>query len=186
MESLEDLLLKLKQEETTASACRATVAEATERRDTIKQSIQTERDRVAAEIYRLQQELDALVLGLKANYETAVEELYDVRKLLAASERNIESLKRQIEQMERANLKATEWATLEKRWDLLTAGAPWREWAKDHQLDAARKITYEGSLILGDTMGLGKTLSAIIAMDMIQAATADASPDNPIEFGSMK
>jgi hypothetical protein len=67
----------------------------------------------------------------------------------------------------------------------MTMGAPWREWAKDHQIGGAKKITYEGRMILGDTMGLGKTLTSLIAIDMIEAATKDASPENPVQFGSM-
>lgn len=64
---------------------------------------------------------------------------------------------------------------LEARWDALTASAYWREWAKDHQLEAGRRICYNKRMILADTMGTGKTLSAIVACDMIKADTADRS-----------
>jgi len=111
---------------------------------------------------------------------------YDAMVARNQAQRNLESIQRQVEQAKRAAASAAEWATLEKRWDLLTMGAPWREWAKDHQIEGAKKMTYEGRMILGDTMGLGKTLTSLIFIDMVEAATKDASPDNPVEFGSVK
>ena len=162
-----------------------------------ERSIRDDRKETAEENYRIQQEAQRAVaenerLMQERNakrYEemsTLQESKFDLSRKLREAERMAESLQRQLDQARRAELAQAEWATLEKRWDLLTMGAPWREWAKGHQLEGGRKITYEGRMILGDTMGLGKTLTSLIAIDMIQAATKDASPDNPIEFGSMK
>lgn len=162
-----------------------------------ERSIRDDRKETAEENYRIQQEAQRAVaenerLMQERNakrYEemsTLQESKFDLSRKLREAERMAESLQRQLDQARRAELAQAEWATLEKRWDQLTMGAPWREWAKDHQLEGGRKITYEGRMILGDTMGLGKTLTSLIAIDMIQAATKDASPDNPIEFGSMK
>jgi SNF2 family DNA or RNA helicase len=72
---------------------------------------------------------------------------------------------------------------LEQRWDAITAGAPWREWAKDHQIEAGKRIAYNKKMLLCDTMGTGKTLSAILSLDMIKADTADRSPEWVTERG---
>lgn len=71
-------------------------------------------------------------------------------------------------------------AELDKRFDLGTMGAPWREWAKDHQLFAGKTIARQRRVLLADAMGLGKTLSATIVSEMAQAVTKEASPDFPI------
>lgn len=61
----------------------------------------------------------------------------------------------------------------EQRINLLTAGAPWREFAKDHQIEGAKRMTLNKRFILADKMGTGKTCTAIIALDMLAAETAD-------------
>jgi SNF2 family DNA or RNA helicase len=60
---------------------------------------------------------------------------------------------------------------LEDRWKTMLIGAPWREWARDHQLDAAKQFAVQKRMILADAMGLGKTLSAIMSLEFIKAAT---------------
>lgn len=69
-----------------------------------------------------------------------------------------------------------------KEWDKLTMGAPWREFAKDHQISAGHFITHKRKVILADPMGLGKTLSSIITADMVEAVTRDSSVEFP-KFG---
>ena len=68
---------------------------------------------------------------------------------------------------------------LHRRWDKATLRAPWREWAKDHQIQAGHFITENRRVILADPMGLGKTLSSIIACDMLEGATREASKEFP-------
>jgi SNF2 family DNA or RNA helicase len=128
--------------------------------------------------------------ALKAEYDAKMGELngkslaienlmFETKRDLRKIKQNAESVSRQYHELNRAEQLKSEYLTLEAKWDSLTIGAPWREWAKDHQIEAARKITWSQRMILGDTMGLGKTLSAIAALDIIQAATKDASEDNP-------
>jgi SNF2 family DNA or RNA helicase len=73
----------------------------------------------------------------------------------------------QVEKSE-AELKA-----LEDRWNKLTAGAPWREFAFNHQLTGSDKMVFNRRVILADPMGLGKTLTAIITCDKIKAGTSE-------------
>ena len=55
------------------------------------------------------------------------------------------------------------------RFDQITAGAPWREYAFPHQLEGAKLIaSADGRAILADKMGLGKTLTSLIVADMLQ------------------
>ena len=111
--------------------------------------------------------------------------LWDSTLELRRMEQHLSDLERQRDIARRQHLKVAEFATLENRWDLMTANLPWRKFALPHQLSAAKKMTYEGRMILGDSMGLGKTMASLIAIDMIEAATKEASLDNPIKFGSM-
>jgi len=63
-------------------------------------------------------------------------------------------------------------ATFQKnllRFDELTAGLKWREFAFEHQLDGGKIMANNHRTILADKMGLGKTLTSIIACDMAQS-----------------
>jgi SNF2 family DNA or RNA helicase len=101
-------------------------------------------------------------------------------KQLKALNRELESLERKWDLAQRKIKDAERYLSMQERLDKLTVGAPWREWAKDHQIDGARRIAHRGKLLLGDTMGLGKTLTAIAAMDMIRAMTAEVDEDHPL------
>lgn len=70
-------------------------------------------------------------------------------------------------------------AEVTARFDKLTLRAPWREWAKDHQISAGHKIAQDRNVILADPMGLGKTLSSIVTVDMVERATTEATPEDP-------
>lgn len=155
----------------------------------IEESVADERAAIKAledEAEALRKEYQAKIDAVTTQKHAFRTKSWDIEREARKKKQEAESYLRQKEQAERAALAAQEWATLETRWDRLTMGAPWREWAKDHQINGAKKITYEGRLILGDTMGLGKTLTSLIAIDMIEAATREASLTNPVEFGSMK
>lgn len=80
---------------------------------------------------------------------------------------------------EAAKKAAEQYETLGKRFDTATMGAPWREWAKDHQIEAGKILVQDRNVILADSMGLGKTLSSIITADMAEKVTQDASPEFP-------
>lgn len=127
----------------------------------------------------LKEEYEQRMLDLHKRDKAIEEMMREAKYALRIIQKDSESVTRQYHELKRAQDLASEYATLETRWDALTIAAPWREWAKDHQIEAARKITWSQRMILADTMGLGKTLSAIAALDIIEAATRDARPDNP-------
>lgn len=53
--------------------------------------------------------------------------------------------------------------------DKLTASAQWREFAFDHQIKGGKQLAVANRGILADKRGLGKTLTALIWADMVQA-----------------
>lgn len=53
--------------------------------------------------------------------------------------------------------------------DNRTTGAKWREWAYSHQINGAKHLAAVGRAVLGDKRGLGKTLTSLIYLDMIEA-----------------
>jgi len=131
------------------------------------------------------EEYQERVRQINADMLKLQEERYEQARLLREAERRAESIQRQIEQEKRrieAEARAAELIKqqeeMQARWDKETLGAPWREWAKDHQITGARKIAQAGGIICADGMGLGKTLTSIAALDMIRSATASSRPDN--------
>ena len=167
----------------------------TAKRDELKHTVKEIREKYAEQIYELEKRIRDEITELRTKQISETSDLeneandlsseqWDAQTAARRAEQHLNDLMRQLDIARRANLKKAEFATLENRWDLMTMGAPWREWAKDHQISGGKKATYEGRMILADTMGLGKTLTSLIAIDMIEAATKDASEDNPIKFGS--
>lgn len=53
--------------------------------------------------------------------------------------------------------------------DDLTASAKWREFAFDHQIEGGKRLAVAKRGILADKRGLGKTLTSLIWLDMVQA-----------------
>ncbi|HET7713329.1 MAG TPA: SNF2-related protein [Patescibacteria group bacterium] len=105
----------------------------------------------------------------------------EARLLIESEERKIAQEKRRLEAERIAAEQEAKFAAIAAEWDRKTMAAPWREWAKDHQMSGAKKIAQAGHIICADGMGLGKTLTSTIALDMIRAATESARPDNPYE-----
>jgi SNF2 family DNA or RNA helicase len=142
--------------------------------------------------YQLKQsykeQMDAIILKKRELDNRA----YDAQKTLNALQQKQQQIANAIEQKKIAQAKAKAEAeaeaaereamlnaALDKRFDLGTMRAPWREWAKDHQIAAGHKIAKDRYVILADDMGLGKTLSSIITSDMAEVATKEASPEFP-------
>lgn len=113
------------------------------------------------------------------NYKIQTE-LNKAKMQAAEVRRKQESIRLEQEKRELERLNKERADALTLRWDKLTAGAPWREWAKDHQIKAGHFITQKRKVILADPMGLGKTLSSVIVCDMAEALTRHASLDEPV------
>lgn len=128
---------------------------------------------------------DKRIREIKKSQDEASNKMWQIKMAIRKQEEAIEAKKKAEKEAELQTQLEAQMKILNERWDTLTMGATWREWAKDHQLAAGHFITENRKVILADPMGLGKTLSAIIACDMAEAATRDASPENPF-LGEMK
>lgn len=144
------------------------------------------RDEISAEKAQIESEYRARMASLNQKDEELRTLIWETKRNMRTLESEVASTERQYQQYKRLAKQQEAFAKISERWDKLTAGAPWREWAKEHQLEAGRKMSWQTKMILADGMGLGKTLSAIIALDFVKAATENATPDNPIVFDIQK
>lgn len=78
-------------------------------------------------------------------------------------------LKRLAEAEEKRKAILAELHEKEKQLDIDTAGAPWREFAFDHQISGGKRLAVAQRGILADKRGLGKTLTSLIYLDMVKA-----------------
>ena len=135
---------------------------------------------VKAEKQELEKEYRDKAFALNEREKAFREKLFEARNEFRKVSKQVESVERRYYDIQLAERLESELLVLEDRWDAMTIGAPWREWAKDHQLTGAKRVAFAQKMIVGDTMGLGKTLTSIIALDLIKASTADAREDNII------
>jgi SNF2 family DNA or RNA helicase len=161
--------------------------------------VQDEQVEITKEEQKVRDAYYAAIAEIRIKKQEADQRAYEAQRKaneIAARKRalemELEAEKRRLEEERKAAEKAArqaEWEAankaLNERWDALTIGAPWREWAKDHQITGAHKLVEDRAVILADSMGLGKTLTSIITTDMVAAATKDASPETPF-LGELK
>jgi SNF2 family DNA or RNA helicase len=123
---------------------------------------------------KLEEEYREAVYKLNEQNKEVHTQFQQVRKSLEEAHKQEESVQRRLEQ-QLANERAAQGIkVLEERWLALTENAKWREFAKPHQIAGATQISFARRMILADTVGLGKTLTAgVAATDIIKAATAD-------------
>lgn len=94
---------------------------------------------------------------------------YDMRKKLRAAERVAESGERKLQQSLALQAAAQEFARMETTYSEILAGQAYFAAMKEHQRTGAMQMAYNQQVILADTMGLGKTLTAQIACDLVDA-----------------
>lgn len=122
------------------------------------------------------EELDRMRISLQevlAEIRKRTSLLNDNQKLI---KNQISPYKRSLEESQRewfrlmAELEAQQRERNNRRQlDLLTENAPWRDRALPHQYEGAYRLSSVKRGILGDKMGLGKTLQAIMTIDMLKA-----------------
>ena len=126
--------------------------------DTKKQEIKNKEDALKQQMQALAEE--------KHKIESDV---WDARKKAREIERNIKIANDRLMQAIENKKKREELDKLSEELDDLTKSLPWREWAFPHQIEGAKKLAVQKRAILADTMGLGKSLTSIIYMDMVKA-----------------
>lgn len=91
------------------------------------------------------------------------------RKAAMAKQKEIETKKRELQRLAAEKEAYIEREQKKRRFDEITENSPWRDGAKSHQLTGAYDLASSKRAILGDRTGMGKTLTSIITMDMIEA-----------------
>lgn len=120
-------------------------------------------------IEELRRSVTAQIRELSEEKEKLNVSLFDERRRKKELERQvgiIESLLRQALENERQRKEFIDNAA---RFDDLTSTYHWREFAFTHQIEGAKHLAAAKRAILGDKMGLGKTLTSLIACDMLQS-----------------
>lgn len=120
-------------------------------------------------IKRLIASLNETLMGAR-NSRDAIEAKYDaVTRLIKKDTETHESLKREltrlIGEIEARKRAATQRGIVSE----LTQTATWRKSAMPYQYEGAYRLSEVKRGILGDAMGLGKTLQSIMAIDMLKA-----------------
>jgi len=126
---------------------------------------QARKDAIESQKKAKRKELDDLATAAN-DIENSV---WDTRKKMREIEAQIKKNERLLTQANANKQAAIDFARLSDEFDKLTAGAKWREWAYDFQVTGAKRLAGAKRAILADKMGLGKTISSLIYLDMVQA-----------------
>ncbi len=117
--------------------------------------------------------LQETINEIRARKQPYLDEKSKIRQDMSSDENNLQAAKRELFRLQ-AELEAQR--KLREGKEKIrqeTADAPWRtgvngKKALPHQLEGAERLTFAGRAILGDKMGLGKTLQAIMTIDMLR------------------
>jgi len=129
---------------------------------------------VEEEIKRKQQEFNDSMLEMRNQKRQLENERFDVARKLKQVQADVDKVQRQLDQALAAKKAEEELAAQAEKLRLITAGAPWREWAKDHQITGAHFLSNAKRGIIADTMGLGKTLTLTATLDIIRGLDDNA------------
>ena len=122
--------------------------------------------------------VDNKIKALKEEYEKAMDVLSRERYALNEEGFDLNRARREAAQRVREATLILERALeaqrlselyLEKssQFDNIISEMPWRDKAFPHQIDGAKRLAMAGRAILGDKMGLGKSLTSLITADML-------------------
>lgn len=110
-----------------------------------------------------------IVNDLRRKQSEIDNETFDARRRMRELERQINAVSTRYDQaLANAELRAR-YKELSDEFDRITAGAPWREFAFDHQITGAKKLAAAKRAILADKRGLGKSLTSLVYADMVEA-----------------
>lgn len=121
----------------------------TQQMDTIREEMQRKLDELA----EIRRQIDV--------------EQYDLRRALREANQEVLNALRALERALEAAKFRKEYQDASGRFDELIVNMPWREKAMPHQIEGAKQIAMTGRAILGDKMGLGKSLTSLAAADML-------------------
>lgn len=114
-------------------------------------------------------DLEAQLKAAKSAKALKSEKRWQLDKQIKKENEALEALKRRLAR-EEAERRALELANARRMsLDELTANAGWRNRALPHQLDGAHYLAAAQRAICADGMGVGKTLQAVMTLDMLEA-----------------
>lgn len=114
-----------------------------------------EADKILRSLYREKKEVERKVEARRSELREKEKEKERLTRLQLAQQKRNETLAAYEEKA--------------KQIDALTASAKWREFAFDHQISGGKRLAVAKRGILADKRGLGKTLTSLVWLDMVQA-----------------
>lgn len=114
------------------------------------------------EINAMRDRINELVL--KAN--DAKTKAWDYSRKLRETEREVKSKEQELEDKNNADEAERKFIALSADLEDVIARAPWKDRALNHQIIGAKRCAFAERAILGDRMGLGKTLTSLMVADM--------------------
>lgn len=132
-----------------------------------------------APINERKREVDEKIKALKTEYEKAMdalsreryaiqEESFDLNRKQRDAARKVKEALLVLERALEAQRLSELYLEKSSQFDDMIVNMPWKDKAFPHQIEGAKRIAMAGSAILGDKMGLGKSLTSLIAADMLQ------------------
>lgn len=117
----------------------------------------------------LKAELQAKLDAIRQDIHAIDEATYDARRELRLAVQRVDQMLRLFKQAIDNEMATERYKASAIEFDEITADLSWREFAYDHQIEGGKYLAANKRCILGDKMGLGKSLTSLIACDMMQA-----------------
>lgn len=144
-------------------------------RDLQKASMQEREDTVKA----LNVEIEAVKLTMRLALDALTVKRADIEAELWEDRKKMRQLAEEVYRAERMLRQALENEQTKKlyqdnslRFDEITKDLHWRSFAFKHQIDGAKMLATAKRAICGDKMGLGKSLTSLIWIDMLESQRA--------------
>lgn len=122
-----------------------------------------------AEIERIKTEASRQIQKLHERKQELEEAVWEIKREIRAGDREIANIENELRLLQEKIARSSAFQLKAKAFDELTAGMSWFTRAKSHQFEGAKILAVNQRCILGDKMGLGKTLTSIMAADMLQS-----------------
>jgi SNF2 family DNA or RNA helicase len=150
----QEILAELQKVKEALEPLRAAIEEAKALKDSFNTDIKIHQKAID-ELRQKQSEIDSKV--------------YDERARMRKLERDLQAANTRYEQSVANRAAREKFDALADEFDRLTMGAPWREFAFDHQIQGAKRLAVAKRAILADKRGLGKSLTSLVWTDMVQS-----------------
>lgn len=129
----------------------------------------SDRESKISEIRKQFEDAERMVRVLRTSLNGLTDDQTNDRHEKSRKEQEIARQNRLKEAQEKKVALLRELKEREAQLDIDTSGAPWREFAFDHQISGGKRLAVAKRGILADKRGLGKTLTSLIWLDMVKA-----------------